>query len=242
MDDSQREQMLMLARGVLPELPCTIQVLSEDGGSFDLHVQIEQDGLLHAIAPRDRIRDGLRVLGRIVDPTRGRYEVELEVMESFWHSQTEVLTHLAVNSVQHQKMRRASPASAGRHRRHTAGAVLTHTAQRLGVGGQARRRLVHRRCLQLPQASRSGRHDRHRGKPERPGHVVRGPRDPLRPGSLGPVPGRVSADHGRRLRPRADRAYGRRGPRRARRNSASRKWSKPASACWASGSAAKLFP
>ena len=109
MDDSQREQMLMLARGVLPELPCTIQVLSEDGGSFDLHVQIEQDGLLHAIAPRDRIRDQLRVLGRIVDATRGRYEVELEVMESFWHSQTELLTHLAVNSVQHQKMRRASP-------------------------------------------------------------------------------------------------------------------------------------
>ena len=36
MDDSHREQMLMLARGVLPELPCSIQVLSEDGGSFDL--------------------------------------------------------------------------------------------------------------------------------------------------------------------------------------------------------------
>ena len=109
MDDSQREQMLMLARGVLPELPCTIQVLSEDGGSFDLQVESEQEGLLHAVAPRDRVRDQLRVLGRIVDSTRGRYEVELEVVESFWHSQTEVLVHLTVNSVQHQKMRRASP-------------------------------------------------------------------------------------------------------------------------------------
>jgi PilZ domain len=109
MDDSQREQMLMLARGVLPELPCTVQVLSEDGGSFDLLVETEADGLLHAYAPRDRIREGLRVLGRIVDATRGRYEVELEVVESFWHSQTEVLAHLGVNSVQHQKMRRASP-------------------------------------------------------------------------------------------------------------------------------------
>ncbi len=109
MDDSQREQMLLLARGILPSLPAAVQVLSEDGGSFDLQVEQAENGLLVAVAPRDRIRDELRLLGRIVVDTRGRYEIELEVAESFWLSQTEVIVNLQVNSVTHQKMRRAAP-------------------------------------------------------------------------------------------------------------------------------------
>jgi c-di-GMP-binding flagellar brake protein YcgR len=42
-------------------------------------------------------------------PERGRYEVEFEVVESFFHSTQEALVHLAVSGVRHRKARRASP-------------------------------------------------------------------------------------------------------------------------------------
>ena len=104
-----REELLTLALGVLPELPDTIDVLSEDGGCFPLALEDRQDGLLRGQAPRSAIRDELHLLARVYYPDRGRYEVELEVVEHFFQSVSEALVHLAVSGVRHRKARRASP-------------------------------------------------------------------------------------------------------------------------------------
>jgi hypothetical protein len=104
-----REDLLTLALGVLPSLPDTIDVLSEDGGCIPLVLEGRQDGLLLGQAPRSAIRDDLHLLARVYYPDRGRYEVELEVVEHFFHSVSEALVHLAVSGVRHRKARRASP-------------------------------------------------------------------------------------------------------------------------------------
>jgi hypothetical protein len=55
------------------------------------------------------MRPGLHLLARVVDEQRGRYEIEFEVVEAFFHSGQEALMHLAVVGVRHRKARRAAP-------------------------------------------------------------------------------------------------------------------------------------
>jgi PilZ domain len=98
-----------LALGVLPELPCQVEVLSEDGGSFALDMHVLEDELIHAYAPRDQVRKELHLLARITDEVRGRYEIEFEVMDAFFQSGTVTLLHLGVSGVRRRKMRRAAP-------------------------------------------------------------------------------------------------------------------------------------
>lgn len=84
-------------------------MLSEDGGAFVLKI-VEQDGdLLHAFAPRQQVRKELHLLARVTDEHRGRYEVEFEIDEAYFHSGAEAFIHAAVSGVRHRKMRRAAP-------------------------------------------------------------------------------------------------------------------------------------
>jgi hypothetical protein len=101
--------LVQLALGVFPPLPAIVEALSEDGGGFALRIADREDDLLHAYGPRTQLRKELRLLARITDPNRGRYEVEFEVAEVFYHSSADALVHLAVTGVQHRKMRRAAP-------------------------------------------------------------------------------------------------------------------------------------
>lgn len=109
MSDPQHDALLMLALGVLSEPPLSVDVLSEDGGSFPMQIFECSEGLLHAHAPRAAMRKDLLLLARVSDPDRGRYEVEFAVEEAFFHSTSEALVHLKVSAVRHRKARRAAP-------------------------------------------------------------------------------------------------------------------------------------
>jgi PilZ domain len=109
MSQPTREELLTLALGVLPELPDTIDVLSEDGGCFSVTISSREEDLLLGHAPRGAIRNDLHLLARVFHPGRGRYEVEFEVADHFFHSVSEAQVHLAVSGVRHRKARRASP-------------------------------------------------------------------------------------------------------------------------------------
>jgi hypothetical protein len=109
MSQPTREELLTLALGVLPELPDTIDVLSEDGGCFAVTISSREEDLLLGHAPRGAIRNDLHLLARVFHPGRGRYEVEFEVADHFFQSTAEAQVHLAVSGVRHRKARRASP-------------------------------------------------------------------------------------------------------------------------------------
>ena len=104
-----RHEMLTLALGVLPPPPTEVEVLSEDGGAFLLRIVEQEDDLLHAFAPRKQVRKELHLLARVTDEQRGRYEVEFEVDEAYFHSAAEAFVHAAVSGVRHRKMRRSAP-------------------------------------------------------------------------------------------------------------------------------------
>lgn len=110
--------LLQLALGVFPPLPAIVEVLSEDGGGFALRLADREDDLLHAYGPRTQVRKDLRLLARVTDPNRGRYEVEVEVAEVFYHSSADALVHLTVTGVHHRKMRRAAPRVSVNERAH----------------------------------------------------------------------------------------------------------------------------
>jgi len=109
MSKPTRQEMLTLALGVLPCPPAEIEVLSEDGGAFALKIFEQEGELLHAFAPRKQVRKELHLLARVTDERRGRYEVEFEVDEAYFHSGAEALVHAAVSGVRHRKMRRSAP-------------------------------------------------------------------------------------------------------------------------------------
>jgi hypothetical protein len=108
-----QQELLQLALGVLPPLPCEMEVLSEDGGSFTMALQdgSPQGGnrMLQAFGPQQQVRKELHLLARVTDQLRGRYEVEFEVVDAFFQSGSETLMHVAVSGVRHRKMRRAAP-------------------------------------------------------------------------------------------------------------------------------------
>jgi hypothetical protein len=109
MSEQTQEQLMALALGVLPPAPEAIDVLSAAGGGFRLAITGHEDGVIHAFAPRQAVRNDLRLLARVAHEGRGRYEVEFEVADCFFHSTTEALVHLTVAAVRHRKARRASP-------------------------------------------------------------------------------------------------------------------------------------
>jgi PilZ domain len=109
MSKPTRHEMLTLALGVLPPPPAEVEVLSEDGGAFPLKIFGQEGELVHAFAPRKLVRKELHLLARVTDERRGRYEVEFEIDEAYFHSGAEALVHAAVSGVRHRKMRRAAP-------------------------------------------------------------------------------------------------------------------------------------
>src|SRR6476646_6343899 len=109
MSKPTRHEMLTLALGVLPPPPTEVEVLSEDGGAFLLRIVQQEDELLHAFAPRQQVRKELHLLARVMDEQRGRYEVEFEVDEAYFHSGAEALVHAAVSGVRKRKSRRSVP-------------------------------------------------------------------------------------------------------------------------------------
>ena len=203
-----RQEMLTLALGVLPTPPAEVEVLSEDGGAFALKI-VEQEGeLLHAFAPRQQVRKELHLLARVTDEQRGRYEVEFEIDEAYFHSGAEALVHAAVSGVRHRKMRRSAPRLPITERtkarvlfcrtlpRHETIDVRLSDVSTTGIGFTAAKQL-HAGDMLVIAATLAGQDRRHR--------------DPGRQGRSGPV--RESADrrrdHGaRREGPPADRRHG----------------------------------
>ena len=124
MSNPTREELLALALGVLPELPGVVDVLSEDGGSYELRLSHVEGKVLHGFCARPTMPRDLHLLARVFDPARGRYEVEFEVMDSFFFTGGETLAHLAVGAPPPQGPPRlaARPglAQAGRERGATA--------------------------------------------------------------------------------------------------------------------------
>jgi PilZ domain len=102
-------QRLELALGILAEMPTTLEVLSDDGGSVTIELAGHDVEMLHALAPKSRVRLGLSLRLRTRN-TEGRgYDVDMSVGELFFHSAGVAAVHLTVERVRRFNGNRATP-------------------------------------------------------------------------------------------------------------------------------------
>src|ERR1044072_6501095 len=92
-------QRLELALGILAELPTALEVLSDDGGSVTIELAGHDTEMLHALAPRNRVRLGLGLRLRMRTSERRGYDIDMSVSELFFHSAGVAAMHLTVERV-----------------------------------------------------------------------------------------------------------------------------------------------
>src|SRR5205814_339507 len=78
-------------------------------GSWPLTLSEHAGDVLHGYAPAAGVAPNVRLLARVSDSERGGYEIEFEVVESFFHTAEAALVLLAVTDVRRRKARRAAP-------------------------------------------------------------------------------------------------------------------------------------
>src|SRR5512132_2149992 len=102
-------QRLELALGILAELPTTLEVLSDDGGSVTIELNGHDSEMLHALAQRSRVRLGLGLRLRTRTPEGRGYDVDMSVSELFFHAAGVAAMHLTVERVRRFNGNRATP-------------------------------------------------------------------------------------------------------------------------------------
>jgi PilZ domain-containing protein len=102
-------QRLELALGILAELPTTLELLSDDGGSITIELAGHDNEMLHALAPRSRVRLGLGLRLRTRTSEGRGYDVDTSVSELFFHSAGVAAVHLTVERVRRFNGNRATP-------------------------------------------------------------------------------------------------------------------------------------
>ena len=185
MSDPQHDALLMLALGVLSEPPCSVDVLSEDGGSFPMQLVECSDGMIHARAPRTAMRKDLLLLARGLrpgtGPVRGRVRRRRGVLPQH-HRGGGADEGVCGPSPQGPPRR---PASGGLRDRDRARPLLPLDAARQRARRAAGRPVVDRPGIRHPARARSGRSDHARGAAGRPRDDDRGARRPRGSGPYG---------------------------------------------------------
>ena len=163
-----------LRSGVLPP-PGVVEVLSEDGGAFALRI-VEQRGRAPARlrAHGTHVRKELHLLARVTDAQRGRYEVEFEVDEAFFHRAAERWCTPPYSGVQPPQDAPGAPRAS---RSPSAPTPASSSAARCPATRDARRAAwsTSRRpgsAFTSRSAARHRRHARDRSDPHRPGRSI----------------------------------------------------------------------
>jgi hypothetical protein len=102
-------QRLELALGILAEVPTTLEVLSDDGGSVTIELAGHDTEMLHALAKASRVRLGLGLRLRTRNQEGRGYDVDMSVSELFFHAAGTAAIHLTVERVRRFNGNRAAP-------------------------------------------------------------------------------------------------------------------------------------
>ncbi len=107
--EAPSQHLVDLARCALPSAPCLIEMVFDYGGSFVVSLLGFEDDVVCLHAPRRAVRDQMRLFARISEEQGGGYEVELKIVESFFHTGEVALVHATVAAVRRRKGRRLAP-------------------------------------------------------------------------------------------------------------------------------------
>ena len=187
-------ELLRSALSLLPPLPCSVNVLSQEGGSFSPTLAAVEGDLVYAYGARALVKDDLILEARLRDDRDEGWDIHFSILRTYFQSGDDLLLHLNVVPV---KPRSATRLAARAHLAElaTARVVYAHSYERgelfdvrLADASPTGAAFVTERRLASRRPARAG--DVHRG----PGGAGGGARRARRPRGLRPQP-RRQRDH-----------------------------------------------
>ena len=107
--NSEEYDLLRQALAILPKLPDTIEVISEDGGTLPVTLAAVDGTIIYAYGDRDLVRDDLILEARPRDEAGNGHDIRFKILRSYFQSGDELLLHLKVIEVEERSGERASP-------------------------------------------------------------------------------------------------------------------------------------
>src|SRR5438477_7564981 len=108
---SQPSELLRSALSLLPPMPCSIDVIAEEGGSFSLTLAAVEGDLVYAYGNRTLVRPDLELEARLRDDRGEGWNIRFSILRTYFQSGDDLLLHLNVMEVQpHLADRRADRA------------------------------------------------------------------------------------------------------------------------------------
>ena len=107
---AQPSELLRSALRLLPKLPCTIDVISSEGGAFTLTLAATEGNLVYGYGDRDLVKNDLELEARIRDDeSGGGWDIRFVIVRSYFQSGSDLLLHLNVLTVTQRFADRLAP-------------------------------------------------------------------------------------------------------------------------------------
>jgi PilZ domain-containing protein len=101
--------LLRSALSLLPPLPCSVDVIADDGGSFTLMLAATEANLVYGYGNRSLVRDDGGLSARIRDDSGEGWDVRFTVLRTYFQSGDDLLLHLNVESIETRTAERRTP-------------------------------------------------------------------------------------------------------------------------------------
>ncbi|MDX6520690.1 MAG: hypothetical protein QOJ31_1654, partial [Gaiellales bacterium] len=106
---SRPSELLRSALSLLPPMPCSIDVISDDGGCFPLTLAAVEGDLVYAYGDRELVRKHLLLEARLRDDRGEGWDIRFTILRSYFQSGDELLLHLDVTEVIARDAERRTP-------------------------------------------------------------------------------------------------------------------------------------
>jgi hypothetical protein len=106
---AQPSELLRSALRLLPKLPCTIDVISSEGGSFLLTLAATEGNLVYGYGDRELVKNDLELEARLRDDQAGGWDIRFVIVRSYFQSGSDLMLHLNVLSVEQRFADRLAP-------------------------------------------------------------------------------------------------------------------------------------
>jgi hypothetical protein len=119
-------EVLRSALSLLPPLPCSVEVIADDGGSFSLMLSATEGSLVYGYGNRTLVREDGGLVARIRDDSGEGWDVRFTVLRTYFQSGEDLLLHMHVESVETRTAERRTPRA---HLAELAGARIVYSAR-----------------------------------------------------------------------------------------------------------------
>jgi hypothetical protein len=106
---SRPSELLRSALSLLPPMPCSIDVISDDGGCFPLTLAAVEGNLVYGYGDRELVRKHLTLEARLRDDRGEGWDIHFTILRSYFQSGDELLLHLDVTEVIVRDAERRTP-------------------------------------------------------------------------------------------------------------------------------------